>query len=59
MCIRDRLQEDEEYKDLFLVKDFEVSSKKNSNLMSEAAEIMGDTASGVPYICLLYTSRCV
>ena len=46
------LQEDEEYKDLFVVKDFEVSSKKNSNLMSEAAEIMGDTASGVPYIVI-------
>lgn len=46
------LQEDEEYKDLFVVKDFEVSSKKNSDLMSEAAEIMGDTASGVPYIVI-------
>ena len=46
------LQEDEEYKDLFVVKDFEVSSKKNSNLMSKATEIMGDTASGVPYIVI-------
>lgn len=46
------LQEDEEYKDLFVVKDFEVSSVKNSNLMTDAAEIMGDTASGVPYIVI-------
>ena len=46
------LQEGEEYKDLFVLRDFEVSSKKNSNLMSEAAEIMGDNATGVPYIVI-------
>lgn len=46
------LKEDEEYKDLFEIKDFEVSSTKNSNLMYDAAEIMGDTLRGVPYIVI-------
>ena len=46
------LKEDEEYKDLFEIKDFEVSSTKNSNLMYDAAEIMGDTLQGVPYIVI-------
>ena len=46
------LKEDEEYKDLFEIKDYEVSTQKNSNLMYDAAEIMGDTLQGVPYIVI-------
>ena len=46
------LEADEEYKDMFAVQSFEVStSRENSELMDEAAEIMGDDNKGaVPYI---------
>ena len=46
------LEADEEYKDMFAVQSFEVStSRENSDLMDEASEIMGDDNNGaVPYI---------
>ena len=47
------LAEDEEFKDLFVLQDYEVSSRQNSELMSEAAEAMGESSSGaVPYIII-------
>ncbi len=47
------LAEDEEYKDMFELVDFEVSSSKNAKLMNEASEAMGDgEVSGVPYIVI-------
>lgn len=42
---------EEEYGDYFDLVDYEVwYSTENQELMEEVAEIMGDTASGVPYI---------
>ena len=47
------LAEDEEYKDMFELVDFEVSSTKNAKLMDKASEAMGDgEVSGVPYIVI-------
>ena len=49
----EELQQDEEYKDLFVIKDYEVSSKANVNLMEKAIEKMGNNSSGaVPYIII-------
>lgn len=45
------LAEDEEYKDLFVVKDFEVwNDEDNADFADEVASVMGDTLEGVPYI---------
>lgn len=41
---------EEEYGDYFDLVDYEVSTEENSLLWSEAAEMMGDTPSGVPYM---------
>lgn len=41
---------EEEYGDYFDLVDYEVSTQENSELWSEVAEFMGDTASGVPYM---------
>ena len=41
---------EKEYGDYFDLVDYEVSTEENSKLWNDAAEVMGDTASGVPYI---------
>lgn len=41
---------EEEYGKYFDLIDYEVSSQENSQLWSEVATTMGDTASGVPYM---------
>ena len=47
------LASDEEYKDMFELVDFEVSSSKNAKLMDEVSEAMGDgEVNGVPYIVI-------
>ena len=49
----DSLKEDDEYKDLFIVKDFEIwNNKENAEFAEEVAESMGDTLEGVPYIII-------
>lgn len=49
----EELQQDEEYKDLFVINDYEISSKKNMSLMEKVVEKMGNNSSGaVPYIII-------
>ena len=49
----DSLKEDDEYKDLFVVKDFEVwNNQDNADFAEEVADVMGDTLEGVPYIVI-------
>ena len=47
------LKEDDEYKDLFVVKDFEVwKNEDNADFAEEVADKMGDELGGVPYIII-------
>lgn len=47
------LKEDDEYKDLFIVKDFEIwKNKANADFAEEVAKVMKDTLEGVPYIII-------
>ena len=47
------LADDSEYKDMFVLKEFEIwNNKKNAELASKVAEKMGDTLNGVPYIII-------
>ena len=49
----DSLKEDDEYKDLFVVKDFEVwKNQDNADFAEEVADKMGDSLGGVPYIII-------
>lgn len=49
----DSLKEDDKYKDLFVVKDFEVwKNQDNADFAEEVAVVMGDTLEGVPYIVI-------
>lgn len=43
---------EEEYGDYFDLVDYEVSTEANSSLWNEAATMMGDTPSGVPYMII-------
>ena len=47
------LAEDEEYKDLFVVKEFETwYDEDNADFAEEVADVMGDDLGGVPYIII-------
>ena len=47
------LADDSEYKDMFVLKEFEIwNNKKNAELANKVAEKMGDTLNGVPYIII-------
>lgn len=47
------LEDDSEYKDMFVLKEFEIwNNKKNAELANKVAEKMGDTLNGVPYIII-------
>jgi len=47
------LSEDDNYKDKFKVQSYEVwNNSKNAELMEKAADAMGDTVNGVPYIII-------
>ena len=49
----DSLKEDDEYKDLFVVKDFEVwKNEDNADFAEKVADKMGDSLGGVPYIII-------
>lgn len=49
----DTLGEDEEYKELYNLKTFEVwYDEENSNLMSDVADALGEQVSGVPFIVI-------
>lgn len=49
----DSLKEDDKYKDLFVVKDFEVwKNQDNADFAEEVADKMGDSLGGVPYIII-------
>lgn len=48
-----KLKEDNEYKDKFEIKDYEVwYSKENQKLAEKVAKAMGETLGGVPYIVI-------
>lgn len=47
------LENDSEYKDLFVLKEYEIwNNKKNADLAEDAAKIMGDELDGVPYFII-------
>ncbi len=49
----DSLKSDDEYKNLFNLKEYEIwNNKKNASLAEDAAKIMGDELDGVPYFII-------